>query len=194
MTQPPGPGNPPEKPVVGHQALGLPDRPKPLGWHVVPIYYEDTDFSGFVYHAQYLKFFERAREQLFGIAWLRSLYESGFHFAVHELQLAYQKPAHHGNTLLVSTFISWQSRRPSLIFTQVAELMQPTVVNREQLELGRVALTPCAKAEISVVFLNRENRPTRLTPDVEQRLLSLEGNGKPIVSGEISVPTHQNHI
>ena len=28
------------------------------------IYYEDTDFSGFVYHARYLHFFERARTEM----------------------------------------------------------------------------------------------------------------------------------
>lgn len=34
----------------------------------VRIYYEDTDFSGNVYHAAYLKFFERGRTE-----WLREL-------------------------------------------------------------------------------------------------------------------------
>ncbi len=35
------------------------------GSHVFPVrvYYEDTDFSGNVYHAAYLKFFERARTE-----------------------------------------------------------------------------------------------------------------------------------
>lgn len=32
----------------------------------VQIYYEDTDFSGVVYHANYLRYFERAREHLLG--------------------------------------------------------------------------------------------------------------------------------
>jgi tol-pal system-associated acyl-CoA thioesterase len=32
----------------------------------VQIYYEDTDFSGVVYHANYLRFFERAREHVLG--------------------------------------------------------------------------------------------------------------------------------
>ncbi len=34
----------------------------------VTIYYEDTDFTGVVYHANYLKYFERAREELLGVA------------------------------------------------------------------------------------------------------------------------------
>jgi tol-pal system-associated acyl-CoA thioesterase len=32
----------------------------------VQIYYEDTDFSGLVYHANYLRYFERAREHVLG--------------------------------------------------------------------------------------------------------------------------------
>ena len=43
------------------------------GGHVLPvrIYYEDTDFSGFVYHASYLRFMERGRSdylRLLGVA------------------------------------------------------------------------------------------------------------------------------
>ena len=36
------------------------------GGHVFPIrvYYEDTDFSGIVYHANYLRFIERARTEM----------------------------------------------------------------------------------------------------------------------------------
>jgi acyl-CoA thioester hydrolase len=38
----------------------------PFTWHA-RVYYEDTDFSGLVYHANYLRFFERARTE-----WLRA--------------------------------------------------------------------------------------------------------------------------
>ncbi|HCJ16762.1 MAG TPA: Tol-Pal system-associated acyl-CoA thioesterase, partial [Hyphomonas sp.] len=30
-------------------------------WITVRVYYEDTDFTGMVYHANYLRFFERGR-------------------------------------------------------------------------------------------------------------------------------------
>ena len=42
--------------------------------HPVQIYYEDTDLSGVVYHANYLKYFERAREHLLGPTELARLY------------------------------------------------------------------------------------------------------------------------
>ena len=46
--------------------------------HAVQIYYEDTDHSGLVYHANYLKYFERAREHLLGVDELvRLLKEDG---------------------------------------------------------------------------------------------------------------------
>ena len=38
--------------------------------HVLPIsiYYEDTDLSGFVYHANYLRYMERGRTEFFRLA------------------------------------------------------------------------------------------------------------------------------
>lgn len=59
------------------------------------VYYEDTDFSGAIYHAAYLKFFERARTE-----WLRSLdirqnelFEDGFAFMVSKLEIQFLSPA-----------------------------------------------------------------------------------------------------
>ena len=45
-------------------------RNLPDGGHVLPVrvYYEDTDFSGAVYHANYLKFCERARSDMLRIS------------------------------------------------------------------------------------------------------------------------------
>jgi acyl-CoA thioester hydrolase len=60
------------------------------------VYYEDTDFSGRVYHASYLRFFERGRTE-----WLRSFgfqhnqlaASSGIAFAVSRLQVDFAAPA-----------------------------------------------------------------------------------------------------
>ena len=38
------------------------------------IYYEDTDFTGFVYHSHYLKYFERAREEGLGVGIIKQYY------------------------------------------------------------------------------------------------------------------------
>jgi len=73
----------------------------------IRIYYEDTDFSGNVYHAAYLKFMERARTEL-----LRKndvhhfeLAKKGIAFAVARLEISYLKPAHIDDMLEVVTEI-----------------------------------------------------------------------------------------
>lgn len=71
----------------------------------VRVYYEDTDAGGVVYHAQYLKYMERARTE-----WLRAagveqdtlLAEQGVVFAVTRIDLRYLHPARFNEALMVS--------------------------------------------------------------------------------------------
>lgn len=67
----------------------------------VQIYYEDTDHSGLVYHANYLKYFERAREHLLGVRELVELYESGYGFVVYRCELSFKQGAVFGDALEV---------------------------------------------------------------------------------------------
>lgn len=70
----------------------------------VEVYYEDTDFSGVVYHANYLRYMERAREHLLGREELVRLYrEEGVGFVVYQASLAYKEGAVFGDTLEVRT-------------------------------------------------------------------------------------------
>ena len=84
------------------------------GRHVmaVRVYYEDTDFSGIVYHANYLRFMERGRTnhlRLLG-AGHRSLFEEaqqeapGFAFVVRSMQLDFLRPARMDDVLDVVTW------------------------------------------------------------------------------------------
>jgi acyl-CoA thioester hydrolase len=118
---------------------------------VLPIYYEDTDLSGFVYHANYLKFFERAREHVIGVKFLKELFDQGAHFVVHKASLEYKSPARHGDQLLIETSGAY-SRSPMIAFEQ----------NAYVLEKGqkRVAVL----GQVSIVVLNAEHRPIRM-PD-----------------------------
>ena len=84
-------------PMTGADAHRLPLR----------VYYEDTDFSGFVYHASYLRFMERGRTEL-----LRSLAgdQSDLHadgaglvFVVRRMTLDYLKPARMDDLIEVHT-------------------------------------------------------------------------------------------
>ena len=83
------------------------------GRHVmsVRVYYEDTDFSGIVYHANYLRFRERGRTnhlRLLG-AHHRALFEEasaeapGFAFVVRSMRLEFLKPARMDDVLEVRT-------------------------------------------------------------------------------------------
>ncbi|TYK64828.1 acyl-CoA thioesterase [Colwellia echini] len=59
--------------------------------HPVQIYYEDTDHSGVVYHPNFLKYFERAREHVIDSNRLATLWqEKGLGFAVYKANLTFQ--------------------------------------------------------------------------------------------------------
>jgi len=83
------------------------------GKHHQPIrvYYEDTDFSGIVYHASYLRFMERGRTNYLRLigADHRSLFEQaekeapGFAFVVRHMSIDFRKPAHMDDVLDVVT-------------------------------------------------------------------------------------------
>ncbi len=78
--------------------------------HAVQIYYEDTDHSGVVYHANYLKYFERAREHMLGTAELRRLLvEDGIGFVVYKAELAYKKGARFGDSIVIETRVDKES-------------------------------------------------------------------------------------
>jgi acyl-CoA thioester hydrolase len=73
------------------------------GEHRLPIriYYEDTDFTGLVYHASYLRFMERGRSDFIRLLGIDQgeLFEQtakeapGFHFVVRSMKLDFLKPA-----------------------------------------------------------------------------------------------------
>ena len=66
----------------------------------VQVYYEDTDHSGVVYHANYLKYFERAREDVIGIDVLVKMWnEKGLGFAVYKIDIGFFEGAVFGDTL-----------------------------------------------------------------------------------------------
>ncbi len=72
--------------------------------HELQIYYEDTDFSGVVYHANYLRYFERAREHVLGSAELVRLWrDEKKGFVVYKAQLAYKEGAVFGDTVVIKS-------------------------------------------------------------------------------------------
>jgi acyl-CoA thioester hydrolase len=83
------------------------------GAHImaVRVYYEDTDFSGVVYHASYLRFMERGRTDFLRLLGVdhRALFEEagkeapGFAFVVRSMTIEYLKPAHMDDVLTIRT-------------------------------------------------------------------------------------------
>ena len=78
----------------------------------IRVYYEDTDFSGIVYHANYLRFMERGRTnhlRLLG-AGHRSLFEEaqqeapGFAFVVRSMVIDFFKPARMDDVLTLTSY------------------------------------------------------------------------------------------
>lgn len=79
------------------------------GIHTMPVrvYYEDTDFSGVVYHANYLRFLERGRTELLRAT---GVDQSQLHagddsliFAVRKMTIDYLKPARMDDVLAIET-------------------------------------------------------------------------------------------
>lgn len=83
------------------------------GRHVltVRVYYEDTDFTGIVYHANYLRYMERGRTNYLRLigADHRALFEEtekeapGFAFVVRSMTLDFLKPARMDDVLDIVT-------------------------------------------------------------------------------------------
>jgi len=85
-----------------------------MGWfegreHKYPlrVFYEDTDFTGIVYYANYLRFFERARSSYFRLVGFNhsDLWDADdpLAFAIRKIELDYQKPARIDDHLTIVT-------------------------------------------------------------------------------------------
>jgi acyl-CoA thioester hydrolase len=72
----------------------------------IRIYYEDTDAAGVVYHANYLKYFERARTEYFRVRGLSvtELAADGFVFPVVRMEINFLAPAVHDDLLSIGTY------------------------------------------------------------------------------------------
>ena len=112
--------------------------------HLFPlrVYFEDTDLSGVVYHANYLRYMERARSDMLRVAGIdqRAVHEAGEGaYAIVDLAIRYRAPAKLDDALIVasrviraspaSVFIHQTVRRGSLVLTEAevtAALVAPS--------------------------------------------------------------------
>ena len=112
---------------------------------VVRVYFEDTDATGIVYNANYLKFAERARAEMlreFGLEHSRMIGEEGRTFAVRRCVAEFTKPARLDDLLEVNTRLMAVSGA-SFDLTQDVKRQGVTLV---ALRFGLVCMTVSGRA------------------------------------------------
>ena len=133
--------------------------------HILPvrIYFEDTDFSGVVYHGSYVRFMERGRTdflRLVGIG--HDALARGDHggepgeqlaFAVRRMAIEFLKPARIDDVIEVET--------------SVRELGGARIVLAQTVRRGAETLVT---AEVTVAMINAAGQPRRLPDKVRQGL------------------------
>ena len=108
------------------------------------VFVEDTDFQGFVYHANYLKYFERARTQFLIDNQISQLNADGF-FVIKNINITYSFPAKLEENLLVKSDLQLKTKA-RMIFNQTIEN-----INTKKI---------CCEATIEVCFLDKiSNKP-----------------------------------
>jgi acyl-CoA thioester hydrolase len=111
------------------------------------VFYEDTDMGGIVYHANYLKFIERARSDwvaALGVDQI-ALRQAGTVFAVRRIEADFAAPARFGDRLAVETRLVSATPARAVLAQSVAR--------------GGAVLF---SARVTIVAMSLEGRPARL--------------------------------
>jgi acyl-CoA thioester hydrolase len=139
------------------------------GRHTMPVrvYYEDTDFTGIVYHANYLRYMERGRTNYLRLigADHRALFEQteqeapGFAFVVRSMEIDFLKPARMDDVLEIST--------------TPQEVKGASITLRQQCRRGDELL---CKASVRVAFISQGRarpipKPLRIAMKADQERL-----------------------
>ena len=134
------------------------------------VYFEDTDLSGIVYHANYLRYMERARSDMLRLAGIdqRAAMEAGEGaWAVTDLTIKYRLPAKLDDDLLVVSTVE-AVRGASVIIAQR--------ILRGQARFSSETLTD---GRVTAAFLSPAGRPRRQPLDWVQRFTAVM-NGETI--------------
>ena len=113
----------------------------------VRVYFEDTDLSGIVYHANYLRYMERARSDMLKVAGIdqRAAHDAGEGtYAVADLSIKYVSPAKLDDALLV--------------ISTVTEIRAASCRIHQRVMRGDQIVTDAA---VLAAFLSPQGRPRR---------------------------------
>lgn len=122
----------------------------------VQVYYEDTDMAGIVYHANYLKFIERARSDWVrghGIDQNAMREHEGVVFVLHRIEADFRAPAQFEDSLSVRTEVR-----------SVGGVR--LVLHQQVLRDGEVLFS----AEVTLVAMHLDGQPTRLPEQLRRRV------------------------
>jgi acyl-CoA thioester hydrolase len=125
----------------------------------VRVYFEDTDLSGVVYHANYLRFMERARSDMLRAAGIdqRGDMEGGQgYWAVHDLSVTYMRPARFDDALVVRS--------------RVVEVRAAACAIEQDVWRGEDRLT---RGRVTAAFLGMDGRPKRQPREWRDRFQAL---------------------
>jgi acyl-CoA thioester hydrolase len=131
------------------------------GGHVLPvrIYFEDTDFSGVVYHAAFLRFMERGRSdmvRLMGVnheALAKGDYGEPLAFAVRRIEVDFFRPAR------IDDLIE--------IHTKPVHAGGARLILEQQVKLGEAVLVA---AKVTIVMINLEGKARRMPATLRSTL------------------------
>jgi len=127
--------------------------------HILPVrvYYEDTDVSGIVYHANYLRYMERGRSEFLRLA--------GIH---HMVMLANAEP------------IAWTIRRMEIDYAKAARLDDNLEIHTRYRTMSGARLTgeqwvkrngvDLVTAKIEAAIITMTGKPRRIPEDVRVKL------------------------
>ncbi|MDC1013486.1 YbgC/FadM family acyl-CoA thioesterase [Gammaproteobacteria bacterium] len=116
------------------------------------VYIEDTDFQGVVYHANYLKYLERARSQFLienHLSQTEAMSKGNESFVVRSINLSYYHPAKLEDDLCVSTEIELVSKARTIFFQSVSNIKNDTLI---------------CKGEVEVCFIDNDSRKPKAFP------------------------------
>ena len=123
------------------------------------IYYHDTDAGGIVYYGQYLCYLEEARTEFLeqqGLS-VQIFKDRGLGYAVRQCNITYKSPARYGDTLVCLAKLK-KATAAQLVFDQ-------TIHDKKD---GRLIV----EAEVSLVCLNVDFKPTSIPEDLKEKLLA----------------------
>ena len=131
--------------------------------YALTVYFEDTDAGGVVYHANYIRFLERARSDMLRAAGADHVglhHEGGGSYVVAEVHIRYRQPARLGDDLLV--------------ISTVDQVRASSVLIHQRVMRGKQQLTD---ARVTAAFLDGEGRPRRQPKDWVEKFNSVTTQG-----------------